>query len=385
MRRLFAILLSALPLAACETTSAAFRFSADDPVEGAFSDALFQSAAVRLTPGHRVELVNNGALFDRLAQEVSRAKRSINIALFIWQPGTPSTRMVNAVTARAKAGVTCRVVVDAVASTAFDAEVRPALVAAGCDVRAFRPLTKGVSVDRNHRQIVVIDGKVGFTGGFGIADVWMGEGRKPGEWLESNVIVEGPAVNQLQQAFADDWKEVAGPQLPRSEFPTSPRRGPTRAAFISSRASNYVRKAEHLNQLLISSATKRVWIANADFVPSPGLVDLMIEKERQGVDVRIMVPGDQTDHPEVLLDQRASYARLLEGGVRIWEYQSAQLHSKTMVVDDQLSVVGSISLDRLARPAIEEGALLMSDPHVASQLMRAWEEDQTQCVLVSEE
>ena len=375
--------LSAFLLVACETQSAAFRFSTDEPAEeDGFSNALFRATAVRLTPGHHVELIRNGALFDRLVTEVSRAKHSINLALFMWTPGAPSTRMVEAITARTKGGATCRVLVDAVASTAFDAEVRPALVQAGCDVRAFRPLTKDVSVNRNHRQVVVIDGQVGFTGGFGIADVWLGEGRKPAEWRESNVFVQGPAVGQLQQAFADDWKEVAGPILPRSEFPEAHARGPSRAAFVSSNGSNYLRTAEHFNQLLISSATKRVWIANADFVPSSGLVDLMLEKQHQGVDVRIMVPGDLTDHPEVLVDQRGTYERLLKGGVRIWEYQPAPFHAKTMVVDDQLSVVGSISLDRLSREAIEEGALVMSDKRVVSQLVKTWEEDQTQCVLL---
>lgn len=368
-------------LASCDTHSSNYRITSFVPADPAgFSNALYQSTSVKLAAGHRIELVNDGAIFDRLEQELAQAKRSINIVLFIWRPGTASERIVRVVTERAKTGVTCRILVDAVASMAFEKSVKPQLVAAGCDVRAFRPLIKGVTDHRNHRKIVVIDGKAGFTGGFGISDEWLGEGQKPREWRESNVFVEGPAVNEMQQAFADNWQEVDGPLLPESDFAAASVGGATRAAFVSSTSSGPLTRAERLTQLLIAASTTRVWIANAYFVPSNGLIELLLEKRRQGVDVRVMAAGDETDHPEVLREQRATYARLREGGVRIWEYQPSLLHAKTMIVDEHLSVVGSINLDRLSLEAMEEGSLVMSDPRVVSELEKRWELDVTRCV-----
>ncbi len=333
------ILAAVVLCCACDSKVSSYRITSHVPSDpDAFSNALYQSTAAQLTAGHHVELVNNGAVFDRLEEELAKARVSINLVLFIWRPTEPSQRMVNAITARAKAGVTCRIIVDAIGSSEFEDAVKPALVAAGCDVRTFRPAKSGATGDRNHRKIVVIDGKVGFTGGFGIEKPWLGNGRKPDEWRESNAIVVGPAVNMMQQAFADNWQEVGGPLLPSTDFPVPDVTGPTRAAFVSSTESAHLTRAERLIQLVIASATRRVWIANAYFVPSPGVVELLLEKKRQGVDVRIMAPSDATDHKQVLREQRATYPKLLAGGVRIWEYQPSLLHSKTMLADDHLSI-----------------------------------------------
>jgi cardiolipin synthase len=289
--------------------------------------------------------------------------------------------MVRAVTARAKAGVACRILVDAIGSLpSFENKVKPELVAAGCDVRIFRRLRKKITDQRTHRKIVVLDGKAAFTGGFGIADEWLGDGRSPKEWREANALIRGPAVNELQQAFADNWQEENGPLLPESDFAGAPVEGSTLAGFVTSAASDHLTRAERLTQLLIAAATKRVWIANAYFVPSDGLIELLIEKRRQGVDVRVMAAGKETDHPLVLKRQRDTYRKLLEGGVRIWEYQPALLHSKTMVVDDHLSVLGSINMDRLSLEAMDEGSLVMSDPRVVDELVKYWDEDIPFCV-----
>ncbi len=378
MRALPLVLLLSACASCVDTRLSSYRITSPVPADpDGFSNALYQSTAVSLMAGHDVELVNNGAIFDRLEEEFGKAQHSINIVLFIWRPSMPSMRLVKVVTERARAGVACRIIIDPLASTDFERVTKPELVEAGCDVRIFRPLSKGVTDQRNHRKIVVVDGKVGFTGGFGIADDWVGDGAKAGQWRESNVRVEGPVVNQMQQAFAENWQEVDGPLLPASDFPAERATGQTRAGFVSSTGSGHLTKAERLTQLIIAAATKRVWIANAYFVPSPGLISLLLEKQLQGVDVRIMAAGKKTDHPEVLREQRATYPKLLEAGVRIWEYEPSLLHSKTMLVDDHLSVVGSINLDRLSLAAMEEGSLVMSDPRVVAELVKHWEADIT--------
>lgn len=227
---------------------------------------------------------------------------------------------------------------------------------------------------------MVIDGRVGVTGGFGIEDVWLGEGRRPDQWRDSNVIVRGPAVNELQQAFAHNWQEAEGALLPVTDFPNPEVAGTTLAGFVTSTASPHLTRAERLIQLVIASAQHRLWIANAYFVPSPGITALLLEQRARGVDVRVMAAGSQTDHPEVLREQRATYASLLAGGVRVFEYQPSLLHSKTMLVDDHLGVVGSINLDRLSLDAMEEGSLVMSDPKVAAQLAGDFEDDLAFCL-----
>lgn len=382
MERLQLTLLAVL-VTACDAHTSTWRLTSHVPSDPAgFSNALYQSAHVALKPGHRVELVNNGAVFDRLEQSFVKAQRSINIVLFIWRPGRLSERLVNALAASVKRGVTCRVLVDPIPSEDFEASVKPSLAGAGCEVRAFRPLKQGATIERNHRKIVVIDGEVGVTGGFGVDDSWLGDGKKPDEWREASVIVEGSAVNELQQAFADNWQEAGGALLPATDFPVARERGPTLAGFVSSTASDHLTRAERLMQLLIASATTRVWIANAYFVPSEGLITLLVEKRKQGVDVRVMAPGDQTDNPTVLAEQRATYKALRAGGVRLWEYQPSVLHSKTMLVDEHLSVVGSINLDWLSMAALEEGSLVMSDPRVVAELVTTWEADVALCVEV---
>lgn len=375
MRALPLILLMSCACASgCDTRLSTYRITSPVPAEpDGFSNALYQSTAVKLMAGHQIELVNDSAIFDRLEEELGRAQHSINVVLFIWRPSLPSQRLVKVVAARAKAGVACRIIIDPLASTDFEKVIKPELVAAGCDVRAFRPLTKGATDQRNHRKIVVVDGKVGFTGGFGIADAWAGDGP----WRESSVRVEGPAVNQMQQAFAANWQELDGPLLPPKDFPDEETTGETRAGFVSSTGSAHLTQAERLTQLMIASATKRVWIANAYFVPSPGMISLLVEKKRQGVDVRIMAAGEETDQPQVLREQRATYPKLLEAGVRLWEYAPTMLHSKTMLVDDHLSVIGSINLDRLSLNEMEEGSLVMSDPRVVAELVKHWESDLT--------
>lgn len=366
----------ALWLSACDSRMSPYRLLTPVPADpDGFSLALYQSVGVRLEPGHSVEFVNDGAIFDRLADELSRAKQSINLVLFIWRPSLPSSRLVPIITERARAGVACRILVDAAGSTNFEEAVGPELKKAGCEVRLARALEVGKLNHRNHRKIVVIDGTLGVTGGFGIDDDWMGSGRAKNEWRDSNAFVRGPAVTEMQQAFAENWQEVGGSLLPATDFPRAEASGPTRAGFVTSTPSPLLTKADRVIQLLIAAATKRVWITNPYFTPSPGLQELLIEKRRQGVDVRVLVAGDETDFKSVLREQRGSYPELLKGGVLIWEYQPTLIHTKTIVVDDQLAIIGSINLDRLSLTAMDEGALVMADPHLVEQLARAWEED----------
>jgi cardiolipin synthase len=351
----------------------------------AFNHALYQSTRVRLEPGHGVELVENGAIFDTLIDTIRQATESVHILVFIWRPCEPSDRIVEALCERARAGVACRVIVDPVGSQEvrgehdFNPKVERRLREGGVEVHYFRPLSGrwlGRLFGRTHHKIVLIDGKVGFTGGFGIWKSWQGEGCSPEEWRDTNVRVVGPAVHTMQLAFARSWQECGGALLPESCFPEpSHDEGDAWAAFVESSGVSGISNAERMLRMVFAKARERLWIANAYFTPPKAILEQLLEKRKQGVDVRVLAAGPVHDWRIVLASQRATYARMLKGGIRMWEYQPSMMHSKTVLVDDWLSVVGSTNLDALSLHRMREGSLVVADSRLASKLETCWARD----------
>lgn len=371
--------------AACTTKeeSLPFRLRGDVGSRGAeFATALYQTVGVRMVPGNHIRWANNGAVFDVMAEELARAKSSVHIVMFIWRPGKASERLLSVLTERARAGVACRVLVDPLGSPTFEKEIKPRLAAAGCRAHLFRPLPADENLARNHRKILIVDGRVAVTGGLAIQDEWLGEARNEKEWRDTNARVEGPVVAQLQQAFAENWQETTGELLPASDFPGLTRTEPGLddagegwAAFVSSTANPEVTRAERLTQLMVRAARKRLWIAQSYFTPNGALTELLVEKARAGVDVRVLAPGDKNDQPAITFAQRASYDALLAAGVRLWEYQPSMMHAKTMLVDDRLVLVGSINYDPLSFNLLEEGSLVLEDDDAARRMEAFFLED----------
>ncbi|RKH09541.1 phosphatidylserine/phosphatidylglycerophosphate/cardiolipin synthase family protein [Corallococcus sp. CA053C] len=356
------------------------------PEEPAARDvAITQTLGMPLEPGNGVELVMNGRVFDVIEEEIRAARTSIHLASYIWRPGIPSDRLLIALRER-RPGVQCRVLVDPLGSVNFEV-VAPVLVDAGCEVRLYRSLQGTVaSLDadrirsRMHRKLVIRDGEVGLTGGFGIWRSWLGNGDAADTWRDTNVRLRGPAVRGMQLAFAQNWQEAGGDFLPPEAFPPLTPAGDARACFVASTQHRYLSQASKMWLLTIASAKHRLWVANSYFIPPKALSDALIEKARQGVDVRVLVPGRYHDVKPVLAGQRAAYAPLLEAGVRIWEYEVSMMHAKTMLADDTLSVVGSTNFDPLSLNHEEEGSVLMEDPVLAKELEVAFEQDLTHSV-----
>jgi len=340
-----------------------------------FSAALEQTTGVALQPGHRLEVLENGPVFDALIAAIAKAQKSINAETYIWRKGAASNRVLEAIKLRTAAGAICRVLLDAVGSEDLGDELRARFADARCQLRIFRPVPGPDNAARNHRKDFIVDGRVGFTGGFGVDDKWLGDGLSDKNWRDTNVRVEGPAVGQLQQSFAEHWQEAGGDFLPASEFPRLEPVGDAPAAFVRSDASPVVTRAERLTQLVIASARKRLWIENAYFVPSKAIRNLLGRQAAAGVDVRIVAAGHKSDSKFEFLWAQTDYGDLQKRGVRIWEYQPSMMHAKTMLADDALIVIGSVNLEPFSLNKLEEGALVAEDAAAARRLAKDFEAD----------
>ncbi len=379
------VVVALLGSVACRGTTPtfhAFAISSDVPSSGdELASALFQSVGATMAPGHTAQRLDNGEMLDALVTDIDHAKTSIDLVMYIWEAGNASTRLTTAIAARARAGVVCRVVIDSFGSPAFAKQVGPALEAAGCEVRIFRPFPRNSPLLRNHRKIFVIDGLVAYTGGHCIRDEWLGDGVHDGQWRDTSVRFTGPAVREAHQAIAENWQEAGGRLLRSSTFPAQPTDGAVRLAFVSSTASPNVTRAERLTLLTIAAAHKRLWISNAYFAPSKDVIEMLKRKAAAGIDVRILVPDEHDDSKIALVAQRRLYPQLASAGIRVWEYQPSMIHAKTMVVDDQLSVIGSINMDPLSLNKLDESAIVIDDAAFAEGMAKAFLQDCTHAKL----
>lgn len=299
-----------------------------------------------MVPNNSVKLLENGdEFFPAMLAAIRSARKSVNMEMYIFDDGKIATQFAEVMAERARAGVAVRLLVDGWGSNLGDLE--DLLVAAGVKVRVYKPLRiySIYKIDnRTHRKILTVDGQVGFCGGVGIDDRWLGDARNPREWRETMIEVSGPVVSQLQAVFMEDWVHTTGEVVHgEKQFPTFTAEGEVLAQAISSSKTDSSSMSKLMLYMAIQAARSRIWIENAYFVPDRQIRNGLIQAVARGVDVKVVVPGKHIDIPFVRMASRFQYGELLDGGVEIYEYRPTMMHNKVMVVDGVWSTIGSVN------------------------------------------
>jgi cardiolipin synthase A/B len=323
------------------------------PTDPLFCETLSLLTKTTLSPGHEIEVFSNGdETYPRLWEDLRAAERSITLQMYYCQPGRMADEFKSILLERAKAGVRILFLRDAFGSGALTKEYIAELEQGGIQVAAFRP-TRWYQLfkvyHRSHIRVAVIDGQVGYTGGFGIDDKWWGDGKHENQWRDTNARFTGPAVLQHQATFAAGWAEATGTLLSGDLFfppdANFDRGGNISAGLLHASPSVGSTSAERYYAFAIGSAKKRLFITNSYFVPSENFCQLLVAAAKRGVDVRVLTAGPVTDVRLTRWAGRKQYPELLRGGVRVYEYQPTMMHAKTLVVDGIWSSIGTMNFD----------------------------------------
>jgi cardiolipin synthase A/B len=334
-----------------------------------------------LDPGNQMQLLENGdQFFPALLADIGQARESIHIESYIWWKGDICDQVAKALAAKAHDGVEVRLLVDASGGHKMERRLQTMMKAAGVQVRKFHPVrfsNLGRLNNRDHRKIAIIDGRIGFIGGFGIASQWTGHGQDRDHWRDTGLRVSGPVVNRLQAAFCENWIEETG-EIPAGEkyFPHLAPVGaiPAHVAYTSPTGS--VSSVQVLYYLAIKAARREIIIQNPYLLPDKDALAALAEAVQRGVDVRVMVPATaSTDSPIVQHASHHRFTNLLRSGIKVWEYQPTLLHQKVIIVDGMWSCVGSTNFDDRSFQLNDEISMGVVDRGIAGQLRGAFAND----------
>jgi cardiolipin synthase len=346
----------------------------------AFVQTMYALTGTAMVEGNRVDVLKNGdQIFPAMLTAIRGATKTINLEFYIYWDGTIGREFAEALAERARAGVAIKVILDAVGSATMSAALVEFMARNGVDLEWYHPLrwyTISRFNHRTHRKLLIVDGRVGFSGGVGIADDWLGNAESKAHWRDTVIRVEGPVVTQMQFAFMDNWVKSRGELLTGlNYFPTVEPAGKHLAQVIKSSPSEGSSSVKLLYVVSIVSAVKSIYISNAYFVPDTDTIRALETAVRRGVDVRVIVPGENTDVPIVREASRWHYELLLARGIRIFEYQPTMMHAKTMVVDGIWSTVGSSNFDERSFRLNDEVNVNVYSEEIAQQMEAMFFED----------
>lgn len=333
-----------------------------------------------IVEGNSVTILRNGdEIFPAMLSAIGAAQRTITFETYIYWSGETGQRFAEALEERARAGVKVHVILDWAGSAKADASVLEQMEASGVQVKRFHPLHwyhLARLNNRTHRKVLVVDGRVAFTGGVGIADLWTGHAQDPDHWRDWHFRFEGPVVAQAQSVFLDNWIKTTGTVL-RGDgyFPRLDSAGELSAQFFASSPTGGAESMHLMTLMAIASAKTSIDLAAAYFVPDELALDALLEARERGVRVRIVVPGRHTDSQVVRWASRRSWGKLLAAGAEIHEFEPTMYHCKALIVDRWMVSVGSTNFDHRSFALNAEASLNVYDQALGEALTADFERD----------
>jgi cardiolipin synthase len=300
--------------------------------------------------GNRFDvLVNGDEIFPAMLSAIRSAEKSITFESYIYWSGSIGQEFADALSERSRAGVKVHVLLDWLGSSKLDSTQLAAMKNAGVSVRRFHaPVWYRLDRmnNRTHRKLLVVDGKVGFTGGVGIADAWSGRAQDAAHWRDTHFRAEGPVVAQMQAVFVDNSIKLTGEAFHGADyFPPLSKRGEASAQMFSSSPEGGSESMHLMYLLAITAAAKSIHLSSAYFVPDDLTLKALVAAAKRGVKVKIITPGEHMDAETVRRASRARWGELLQANVEIFEYQPTMYHCKVLVVDGLWLSVGSTNFD----------------------------------------
>ncbi|MGE9296712.1 MAG: phospholipase D-like domain-containing protein [Puniceicoccales bacterium] len=333
---------------------------------------------IAFTQGNAVRPLNNGdEIYPAMLTAIESSRDHIEFLTFIYWQGDIAQRFADALSERAKNGVTVRVLLDAFGCADMSKDLVDEMTEAGVKVHWFRQIRRSiVKYDwRTHRKILVCDGRIAYTGGVGIAAEWEGNARNANEWRETHFEIRGPAVKMLSGAFWDNWGEDADIPTTQMTANPSPRPRGIPLQVISSNSGYRVSNAYKVLHAMISLATKRIDIVSPYFVPEENLRAMLCAKAKAGVEVRVMIPDEHTDKRFERREAARYFGELLEAGVRIFLYRKTMIHTKLILCDDDIALFGSINFNRRSLLKDEEIGVVAASRKFVADLRKIYETD----------
>lgn len=363
-----------------------------EPLYG-IEDAAFRRAVGNLLGppivcGNKVDtLVNGDEIFPAMLEAIRSARKTIVFETFIYWSGEIAREMTEALGERAQAGVRVHVLLDWLGSKKMDESLLQRMSDAGVQVERYHPI-RWYNLDRlnnrTHRKLLVVDGCIGFTGGVGIADEWLGNAEDSCHWRDNHYRVEGPVVAHMQAAFTDNWMKTHSQVLHGDEyFPALEEAGTCEAQMFRSSRSEGSESARLLFLFSMAAAQRTLYIGSAYFVPDDLAVETLIEARRRGVQVEILVPGRHIDTEVTRKASRSRWGKLLEAGIEIWEYQPTMFHCKLLVADECWVSVGSTNFDNRSFRLNDEANLNVLDRSFAQQQIELFQRDKKRARLIT--
>ena len=335
-------------------------------------------------PGNRIDVYNNGdEFYPAMLAEIEEAKKTITVEAYIYWQGEIGMRFARALADKARSGVTVKILLDAVGSSTISNEIMGTLKSGGCQVEWYHPVrwyTINRVNNRTHRKSLIADGRVGFTGGAGIADHWLGRAQDPDHWRDVHIRIEGPAVGPLQTGFARNWLETTGELISGlGYYPARETAGPLAVQSILSSPETGSSTVRLMYYLSIVCARKSIFIANPYFVPDEQAIKILVDAKRRGVDVKIMVAGIHNDNMIARKNSTRIYGKLLEAGVEIYEFNRTMLHQKYMVCDGIWATTGTTNFDSRSFALNDENNVCVYDRDFAARWERIFKDDLAGC------